>query len=198
LSGFQSPLDPLEAMPGDGAASNTDKTASPLKRLLLEALLVMAIAIPLALALHTFVTQVYSISGHSMEPTLEDGQRVVVDKVRPAFGEIDRGDLIIFVSPEDSAKNLIKRVIGIGGDRIELIGDKVRLNGKDLVEDYTHRTLFPDRPGDVIVVKPGHLFMLGDNRPQSRDSRDFGTIPVNLVRGKVLLRLWPIDDFKLF
>jgi signal peptidase I len=50
----------------------------------------------------------------------------------------------------------------------------------------------------VIVVKPGHLFMLGDNRPQSRDSRDFGTIPVNLVRGKVLLRLWPIDDFKLF
>ena len=85
----------------------------------------LAIAIPLALGLHTFVTQVYSISGHSMAPTLQDGQRVVVDKVRPALGEIERGDLIIFISPEDPAKNLIKRVIGIGGDRIELVGDLV-------------------------------------------------------------------------
>ncbi len=198
MNAFQSPSDPLDSIPEDRSDAAAAPPRSPIQRLLLEALLVLAIAIPLALGLHTFVTQVYSISGHSMEPTLQDGQRVVVDKVRPALGEIERGDLIIFISPEDPAKNLIKRVIGIGGDRIELIGDQVLLNGEALTEEYTHRTLFPDRPGDVIEVEADHLFMMGDNRPQSRDSRDFGIVPVHLVRGKVLLRLWPLDDFKLF
>ena len=198
MNAFQSPTDTLDSISGENSEATTAPPQSPVKRLLLEALLVLAIAIPLALGLHTFVTQVYSISGHSMEPTLQDGQRVVVDKVRPALGEIERGDLIIFISPEDPAKNLIKRVIGIGGDRIELVGDQVLLNGEALTEEYTHRTLFPDRPGDVIEVEAGHLFMMGDNRPQSRDSRDFGIVPVHLVRGKVLLRLWPLDDFKLF
>ena len=198
MNAFQSPTDPLDLISGKSPKTNTPPPRSPVTRLLLEALLVRALAIPRALGLHTVVTQVYSISGHSMEPTLQDGQRVVVDKVRPALGEIERGDLIIFISPEDPAKNLIKRVIGIGGDRIELVGDHVLLNGEALTEEYTHRTLFPNRPGDVIEVDANHLFMMGDNRPQSRDSRDFGIVPVHLVRGKVLLRLWPLDDFKLF
>ncbi len=166
--------------------------------MLIEGLLVLAIAFPLALGLHTFVTQVYAVSGHSMEPTLHDGERVVVDKIRPALGELQRGDLVIFVSPEDPSKNLIKRIIAIAGDEVELIGDQVLINGVPLQEDYIHRTLFPDRPGEVTVVKPGHLFMLGDNRPQSRDSRQFGIIPIESIRGKVLMRLWPLDEFTIF
>ncbi len=196
MNSFQSPPDPLEPDP-DGSLTVPSRRTR-FKKIVLEAALVLAIAIPLALGLHTFVTQVYSISGHSMEPTLEDGERVVVEKVRSTVGEIERGDLVIFISPEDPAKNLIKRVIGVGGDRIELVKDQVKLNGEILVEEYTHRSLFPTQDGDVITVEPGHLFMMGDNRPQSRDSRDFGVIPLELIRGKVLLRLWPLNQFTLF
>ena len=199
MTGFQSPHDPLDSLDDSNVESNSQKRRfSPLKRLLIEGLLVIAIAFPLALGLHTFVTQVYAVSGHSMEPTLHDGERVVVDKIRPALGELQRGDLVIFVSPEDPSKNLIKRIIAIAGDKVELIGDQVFINGVPLQEDYIHRTLFPDRPGEVTVVKPGHLFMLGDNRPQSRDSRQFGIIPVESIRGKVLMRLWPLDEFTIF
>ncbi|MGE4619130.1 MAG: signal peptidase I [Planctomycetota bacterium] len=196
MTGFQSPLDSLSRL--EKPAPPKKKPFSAPKRLALEALLVISIAFPLAMGLHTFVTQVYAISGHSMEPTLHDGERVVVDKIQPALRELERGDLVIFESPEDPAKNLIKRIIAIEGDRVELIGDQVLLNGVPQSEDYIHRTLFPDRPGEVTVVKPGHFFMLGDNRPQSRDSRQFGIIPARLIRGKVLMRLWPIDEFTIF
>jgi len=199
MTGFQSPHDPLGSSDQrQKEAAQDKKLLSPLKRMLLEGLLVITIAFPLAMGLHTFVTQVYAISGHSMEPTLHDGERVVVDKIRPALGELQRGDLVIFVSPEDPSKNLIKRIIAIAGDEVELTGDKVFINGEPLEENYIHRTLFPDRPGEVTVVKPDHFFLLGDNRPQSRDSRQFGVIPVQLMRGKVVLRLWPLDEFTIF
>ncbi len=199
MSGFQSPHDPLSALDQQiEDASSKKNRLSPVKRLLLEGLLVITIAFPLAIGLHTFVTQVYAISGHSMEPTLHDGERVVVDKIRPAIGELQRGDLVIFVSPEDPSKNLIKRIIAIEGDEVELVGDKVFINGEPIEENYIHRTLFPDRPGEVTIVKPDHFFMLGDNRPQSRDSRQFGLIPGQLIRGRVVLRLWPLDEFTVF
>jgi len=133
-----------------------------------------------------------------MEPTLFDGERVMVDKISPALVKVDRGDLVIFSSPEDSSKNLIKRVIAIPGDTIELIGEKVHLNGKPLTEDYTRRVIFPQRPGESLLVEEGTMFVLGDNRPQSRDSRDFGVVPLENVKGKVLLRLWPLDNLTLF
>jgi len=199
MTGFQSPNDSLDSLDdSNGSANSNKRKISPLKRLLLEGLLVIAIAFPLAWGLHTFVTQVYAVSGHSMEPTLHDGERVVVDKIRPVLGDLERGDLIIFASPEDPSKNLIKRIIAVAGDEVELVGDQVLINGVALQEDYIHRTLFPNRPGEVTVVKPGHLFMLGDNRPQSRDSRQFGIIPVESIRGKVLMRLWPLDEFTVF
>ncbi|OUU26247.1 MAG: signal peptidase I [Planctomycetia bacterium TMED53] len=208
MNGFESPPDPLGAspMPSDPGSDGTTQegskdsaaSMSPMKRLILEVLLVIGIAFPLALVLHTFVTQVYAISGHSMEPTLFDGERVMVDKVSPAISEISRGDLIIFASPEDDSKNLIKRVIGLAGDKIELIGEVVYINDKPLRESYTRRTIFPQKPGESIIVEDGFMFVLGDNRPQSRDSRDFGTVSVDQVKGKVLLRLWPLDALKLF
>ena len=204
MNGFESPPDPLESTitPSGTSASGESHAPhsqqNPFRRLALEVLLVLCIAFPLALLLHTFVTQVYAISGHSMEPTLFDGERVMVDKISPALVTVDRGDLVIFSSPEDSSKNLIKRVIAIPGDTIELIGEKVHLNGKPLTEDYTRRVIFPQRPGESLLVGDGTMFVLGDNRPQSRDSRDFGVVPLENVKGKVLLRLWPLDNLTLF
>ena len=208
MSGFESPPDPLnpeepQNPEGQASAENADDSAqtrqtNPIKRIALEVILVIGIAFPLALVLHTFVTQVYAISGHSMEPTLFDGERVMVDKISPAITEISRGDLIIFASPEDDSKNLIKRVIGLAGDKIELIGEMVYLNDKPLREGYTRRTIFPQKPGESTTVAEGFMFVLGDNRPQSRDSRDFGTVSIEHVKGKVLLRLWPLDALTLF
>ena len=204
MNGFESPPDPLESTttPSGTSASGESHAPhsqqNPFRRLALEVLLVLCIAFPLALLLHTFVTQVYAISGHSMEPTLFDGERVMVDKVSPALTDISRGDLIIFSSPEDESKNLIKRVIGIAGDKIELIGEMVYLNNKPLREGYTRRTIFPQKPGESTTVEEGFMFVLGDNRPQSRDSRDFGTVSIEHVRGKVLLRLWPLDALTVF
>ncbi len=206
MNGFESPPDPLnsEEAPNPGkVASDTQEVEttprlSPFRRITLEVLLVVGIAFPLALVLHTFVTQVYAISGHSMEPTLYDGERVMVDKVSPAISEISRGDLVIFASPEDTSKNLIKRVIGLAGDKIELIGEMVYLNDEPLREGYTRRTIFPQKPGESTIVEEGSMYVLGDNRPQSRDSRDFGTVTLDQVKGRVLLRLWPLDALKFF
>lgn len=195
---YQSPVDPLSnpepsLEPGkQGAATIT------FKRLVIETVIVLAIALPLALGLHTFVTQVYAISGHSMEPTLHDGERVVIDKLHPGVKEVAIGDLVIFTSNQDSRKNLVKRVIGIAGDTIELRGSKVLRNGEVLQETYIHRALYPDQPGEALTIPVDHVFVLGDNRPQSQDSRHFGPIPLESVKGRVFLRLWPIDSLTSF
>ena len=202
MSGFESPPDPLNPEEVPASTPEVDPAPvprlSPFRRITLEVLLVVGIAFPLALVLHTFVTQVYAISGHSMEPTLFDGERVMVDKVSPAISEISRGDLVIFSSPEDGSKNLIKRVIGLAGDKIELIGEMVYLNDQPLREGYTRRTIFPQKPGESTIVEEGSMYVLGDNRPQSRDSRDFGTVTLDQVKGRVMLRLWPLDALRFF
>jgi len=157
---------------------------------------VFALAVPLALGLHTFVTQVYAISGSSMEPTLHDGERVVIDKLGPAISDLDAGDMVIFTSPLDPTKNLVKRIIGVEGDRITLRGDRVFRNGEQLLEAYALRGLYQEH--DELVVPLGHIFVLGDNRPQSKDSRHFGPVGNDAVRGRVLFRLWPLDTIKAF
>lgn len=195
---YQSPIDPLRTPePSDGKVKSGGGTIT-FKRLLLETAIVLAIALPLALGLHTFVTQVYAISGHSMEPTLHDGERVVINKLHPGIKDIAIGDLVIFTSNQDSRKNLVKRVIGLAGDEIELKGSQVLRNGEVLEETYIHRALYPEKPGEVITVPSDHIFVLGDNRSQSQDSRHFGPIPLESVKGRVFLRLWPIDSLTSF
>jgi len=166
------------------------------RRFFIETAIVFALAVPLALGLHTFVTQVYAISGSSMEPTLHDGERVVIDKLGPAITDLAAGDMVIFTSPLDPTKNLVKRVIGVEGDRITLRGDRVYRNGELLLESYALRGLYHER--DELVVPVGHIFVLGDNRPQSKDSRHFGPVESGAVRGRVLLRLWPLDALTAF
>lgn len=166
------------------------------KRFLIETMIVFGLAIPLALGLHTFVTQVYAISGSSMEPTLHHGERVVIDKLGPAFTDLGPGDMVIFSSPNDPAKNLVKRVIGVAGDRITFRGDRVYRNGGEVTETYALSGLYhQNRSFDVAE---GQIFVLGDNRPQSKDSRHFGPVEVESVRGRVLFRLWPLDSITSF
>jgi len=199
---------PPSPLPGDaepepavgGASTGAPEGPRPrrltLKRCLVEVLIVLGLAIPLALGLHTFLPQVYAISGCSMEPTLHHGERVVIDKISSAFTELEVGDMVIFSSPIDPQKNLVKRIVGVGGDRIELRGDRLQRNGEPIEEPYAHLGLY-GRDAEWRVPD-GDIFVLGDNRPQSKDSRDFGTVPVASVRGKVILRLWPLDAISAF
>ncbi len=146
-------------------------------------------AFVLALSLKTYVAEAYEIKGRSMEPTFHHGERVVVLKV---FYEIRRHDIVVFSSAEDPTKDLVKRVVGLPGETIRVAGGKVYIDGKPLEEDYARH--FPPGAGETIYedkVPPGHYYVLGDNRPDSHDSRYFHAVPASRIRGKVVLRWWP-------
>jgi len=158
-------------------------------------------ALLLALTLKTYVAEAYEIKGSSMLPTFHDGERVVVLK---NFYEVERGDVIIFSSTEDSSKDLIKRVIGVPGDEIEILADRVWVNGELLEEAY----LYSDDPGasgfDGHIryrVGADEYFVMGDNRGDSHDSRRFRgriCVPAMNLKGKVIVRWWPLEGLRTY
>ncbi len=191
------PVAPEAAATPDPTAPATP--AAPRQRassVLVEFTIVCILVLSLGVLLRVFVTQVYAISGHSMEPTLHDGEMVMINKLSPLLEEIERGDLVIFSSPEDPRKDLIKRVIGLPGDHIQIDDGVLCVNGKPVQEDYVLQDAYYkdiDR-----IVDEDELFVLGDNRPSSQDSRNFGPIPMRSVKGEVFLRLWPLRSMSTF
>lgn len=172
------------------------------------------IAFLLALVIKTFVIQAFFIPSRSMLPTLEVGDRVIVNKFVYDFGEPQRGDIIVFENPSlvepdrnplaafwqwlieglgvsaDPNKDFIKRVIGLPGDTVEVKNGRVFVNGERIPEPYTSDQRDPsDFP--PATVEPDHVFVMGDNRPNSQDSRNIGPIPYEKIVGKAFLLLWP-------
>jgi signal peptidase I len=130
----------------------------------------------------------------SMEPNLHEGQRLLLSKVAYAFGEPQRGDIVIFPPPGIESKyDYIKRVIGLPGDTVEVIDGTVYVNDMPLEEPYI------TNPGNgfmaKITVPEGEYFVMGDNRNNSTDSRSFGTVPGDTIVGKAWLSIWPISDW---
>ena len=173
------------------------KASSPKERNgFVEALLLVMVALVLALTLKTYVAEAYEIKGRSMEPTFHHGERVVVLK---AFYGIHRQDVIVFASSEDPTKDLVKRVVGLPGETLKVVGGSVFVNGVHLDEAYI-RNFQPGYRETVYVsrVPEGHYYVLGDNRPDSHDSRYFQSIPAASVRGKVVVRWWPLSELRSF
>jgi signal peptidase I len=161
-----------------------------------EALVLILIALVLALTLKTYVAEAYEIKGRSMQPTFDDGQRVVVLK---SFYELHRDDIIVFTSTEDPSKDLIKRIVGLPGDEIRVEGGQVYINDAKHDEPYTrHSAEERNDPPRQRTIRPGHYYVLGDNRPDSHDSRKFESIPAANIKGKVVARWWPFDQFRSF
>jgi signal peptidase I len=162
-----------------------------------EALVLVLIALVLALTLKTYVAEAYEIKGRSMEPTFSSDQRVVVLK---SFYEIHRGDIIVFASTQEAGKDLIKRVVGLPGETIRIVNGKVFINGEEIHEDYDlvrdarelRDTTRPER------IPEGRYYVLGDNRPDSQDSRYFDAIPATAIKGKVVVRWWPFSKLRTF
>jgi signal peptidase I len=140
-----------------------------------------------------FVVEAFWIPTPSMVPTLLVGDRMLVNKFIYRFTEPKRGDIIVFQSVDNPKEDLIKRVVGVPGDEIAVRSGKLFLNGELQKEPYTNKKL-PDRSFFAKTTVPkGHVFVMGDNRANSFDSRRFGPVPEKNIEGEAFLRFWPPD-----
>ena len=156
-------------------------------------------ALLVAFIIKTFLLQAFYIPSLSMAPTLQVNDRVLVNKLSYDLHEVNRGDLVVFESPPNEGsetKDLIKRVVGLPGETVESRDGKILVNGQVLDEPYLDRGVTTGAL-DKVVVPPDHLWVMGDNRANSRDSRFFGPIPESLVIGRAFVRVWPITQIGL-
>lgn len=184
----------------------------------MELPILLIIALAVAVAIKTFLIQPFYIPTESMLPTIEVNDRVMVSKLNYRFGEPQRGDIVVFLSPlngEDnadfpervvrvvleavgirtaSADDLIKRVVGIAGDKVEVDDGFLLINDVAVDEPYlAEQGTMPDF--GPIVVPAESVFVMGDNRNVSYDSRRFGPISLDKVVGEAVIRIWPLDRF---
>ena len=160
---------------------------------LAEILQTILIAVLLFLAVN-LVTARIRVEGNSMEPSLHDGQMVVVNRLAYRWSEPSRGDIVVFYFPLDPSRRFIKRVIGLPGDNVEARDGLLYVNGAALDEPYLAA---PPRYTGAWQVEPETLFVLGDNRNNSDDSQNWGALPMNEVIGKAVLVYWPLPDVGL-
>ena len=186
-----------------------------MKRSLLDVVKALALA-----AVFFFVVQAvlqnYQVLGQSMEPNLHSGQHVIVNKAAymsldvdrlskfipfyevdeeselHLFGEPERGDVVVIRSPQELAKRLVKRIVALPGDSLEIEDGILKINGQLISEPYV---LGNARDRDESTIPEGHYFVLGDNRPRSNDSNSFGPVHESQIVGKAWLTYWPPRDF---
>ena len=140
-----------------------------------------------------FLYQPVKVEGTSMMPSLEDQERIFVNKFVYRLEPIERGDIVVFRYPRDPSKSYIKRVIGMQGDDIRIDGGQVYVNGKALDESYVPSEYTDQRSYPDIVVPPHCYFVLGDHRSMSNDSRDFGSVNQSFIYGKAVFGYWPME-----
>jgi len=216
-----------EAGRGRHARGGPQRESTGFARWLGETAIIIVSALVLSALVRAFLVQAFYVPSASMEDTLAVSDRIIASKITTTMGGVGRGEVVVFkdpgdwlpdppppapgwrgllqsgltfigLLPSDSGSDLVKRVIGIEGDRIACCDEsgRIQLNGRPLVEDYiigpTDQVLFD------VVVPPGGVFVMGDNRGNSRDSRfhlevDDGAVPVDDVVGRVVLVVWPLD-----
>jgi signal peptidase I len=189
---------------------------SGLASLLREVVILLVLALGLAILFKTFLVQAFFIPSGSMEPTLEISDRVLVEKLSYRFGDIHHGDIVVFIHDEyggeepgnpvsrligeigeaiglarPSSRDFIKRVIGLPGDRIACRDGRVLRNGTAIPEPYLVAGTITDCDGET-TIPPDRLFVMGDNRGNSEDSRVFGPIERTSVVGRAFVRIWPL------
>ena len=138
---------------------------------------------------YVFAFNLSVVRGSSMAPGIHDGDRILIDQLSYLFSDVERGDIVVLQYPLDPSLDYIKRVVGLPGDEIVMTRGKLWVNGELLPETYLKETDPYTRL--QLEVSPDHYFVLGDNRLHSSDSREFGQVDQDLVRGKVDIRLWP-------
>ena len=164
----------------------------------LEFLVILVISFVLVFGfVRPFVVEAFWIPSASMVPTLKYGDRVLVNKFIYRFTEPERGDVVVFKSVQDDQQDLIKRVVGVPGDKISVRGGRLFVNDELQREPYVNKKM-PDRSFAAPTTVPkNHVFVMGDNRANSQDSRVFGPVPKENIEGEAFLRFWPPGRFGL-
>ena len=191
---------PAETMP-----QHAEAQPSNVMRSILGIVIMIAIVAAITLCLRTFVFVPYEIPSGSMEDTIMTGDMVFSEKVSYYFRSPEPGDIVTFEDPEVPGRTLIKRVIAVGGQTVEVVGGKVVVDGVELDEPYTegkesyafNRTAAGVNVYYPFTVPEGSVWVMGDNRTSSQDSRYFGAIPVSSITGRAALVYWPISDIGL-
>jgi signal peptidase I len=177
------------------ATHRPDGTAAPARTLPVLSIWLRDLIISLAISafIIIFLYQPVKVEGTSMMPSLDDQERIFVNKFVYRLEPIQRGDIVVFRYPRDPSKSFIKRVIGVAGDHIRIEDGQVFLNGNLLDEDYVPRAYEDERSYPEVVVPSNNYFVLGDHRTMSNDSRDFGPVNASFIYGKAVFGYWPMD-----
>jgi signal peptidase I len=209
------PVGATTVAPPDSDGAGTTEKAAPGRRtrkIIIEWVLLIGGALLIAFLIKTFLFQAFYIPSESMTPTLNVGDRVLVNKLSYRLHDVNRGDVVVFEAPDEEGtpgvKDLVKRVIGLPGETVELRDGQVFVDGEPLEEPY----LAPDDVGGTnptqnfaekceppvsrttCVVPAGSYLVLGDNRNESKDGRVFGPIKESDIVGRVFVRIWPLGD----
>jgi signal peptidase I len=153
----------------------------------------LIISLAISAFIIVFIYQPVKVEGTSMMPSLEDQERIFVNKFVYRLEPIERGDIVVFRYPRDPSKSYIKRVIGMAGDHIRIDGGLVYVNDEALEEYYVPPVYTDSRSYPDTVVPPDCYFVLGDHRSMSNDSRDFGPVNQTFIYGKAVFGYWPMD-----
>lgn len=170
-----------------------------LLRWMVETALLVLLAFALAQGVKTFIVQPFTIPSGSMIPTIEEGDYVLAEKLSQRFsGGPEQGDIVVFDDPGGDKPQLIKRVIAVAGQTVDVRDGGVYVDGKRMDEPYTHGKPTTLEPGMIrmpVTIPDGYVWMMGDNRPNSGDSRYFGPVPVDSIHGRAFWTYWPLGRF---
>jgi len=176
----------------------SSRIKSPVVRSLVEWVLAIGLALLLFLVLRMYLFRIAHVSGESMSPTLTDGDRVILNRAAIVFGDPRPGDIVAFPYPGNPSEYHIKRVIGVSGDVVDFANGEFIVNGEPLSDAFSHELIWSNVTVSFpVTVEEGRVFVLGDNRNASKDSRysTVGTIENQEIIGRVLVRIWPFDAF---
>ena len=185
------------------AGNHADQQKSHFGRSLISLLVAVVLIFGLAYVLREYVIQGYSIPSGSMESTIMTGDTVFSEQISYLMRDIERGDIVTFKDPEIAGRVLIKRVIATGGETVDIQNGDVYINGSPLSEPYVEgkETMPLSHTLDTVsypyTVPQGSIWVMGDNRTNSQDSRYFGSVPDKNVYGRAFMTYWPLNHFGL-
>jgi signal peptidase I len=187
---------PADAVPADGA--DVDGLWVRAGREIVAGIKTLVSAAVYATLIVTFGFQVARVDGLSMAPTLEDHDRLIVNKLVYEIGDPRPGDIVMLYYPLNPEKMFVKRVIAKEGDSVRIVDGHVDVNGIPLHDDYVPQEFRSHDDWGPQVVQQGYYFVMGDHRNNSSDSRHWGPVPKKYIVGKVKVRWWPLQDAKIF
>jgi len=181
--------------PGEVPSVRPKEKKSSIPGTILEIVVIVVAAFAIALLVQAFLVKPFTIHQVSMRATLEEGDRILLNRLSYHFRDEARGDIVVFHSPINANEDLVKRIVAIAGDRVAISGGKLYVNGVAQDEPYL---LEQDFSGEMpeTVIPAGQVFVMGDNRNNSGDSRLFGPIPTDTIIGSAFLVYWPIGHGK--